>query len=150
MLVARQLVKAAMTRNILLALMPVLIVTACGTPQDRCISRNTREYRTISSLLAEVEGNLARGYAWEERTVSRVEWDDCAYVVRGKDGERHIAYRSCARNVSDTERYRVPIDPAAETRKRDNLIARKAALTKSAMAAVNACKAAYPEEGSRS
>ena len=70
--------------------------------------------------------------------------------VRGKDGERHIAYRSCARNVSDTERYRVPIDPAAETRKRDNLIARKAALTKSAMAAVNACKAAYPEEGSRS
>ena len=134
-----------MTRNILLALLPVLIVASCGTPQERCISRNTREYRTITSLLAEVEGNLARGYAWEERTVSRMEWDDCGYVYLDDDGTRRYATRSCMRNVADTERYRVPIDPAAETRKRDNLIARKKALTPPAMSAVNACKAAYPE-----
>ncbi|MFC3568585.1 hypothetical protein [Paracoccus simplex] len=135
-----------MTRNILLALMPVLVVAACGTPQEQCISRNTREYRTISSLLAEVEGNLARGYAWEERSVTRAEWDDCPYVVRDKDGNARILYRSCMRDVTDTERYRVPIDPAAETRKRDNLLARKQALTPSARAAVQACKTAYPEE----
>lgn len=134
-----------MTRNILLALMPVLIVAACGTPQDRCISRNTREYRTISSLLAEVEGNLARGYAWEERTVTRMEWDDCGYAYRDGDGIRRFGTRSCMRDVVDTERYRVPIDPAAEKRKRDNLLARKKALSSQAMSAVNACKAAYPE-----
>lgn len=135
-----------MTRNILLALMPVLLVAACGTPQEQCISRNTREYRTISDLLTEVEGNLARGYAWEERTVTRTEWDECPRVVVDKEGNRHIAYRSCLRDVTDTERYRVPIDPAAETRKRDNLIARKQALTPNAAAAVKACKAAYPEK----
>ena len=134
-----------MTRNILLALSSVLIVASCGTPQERCISRNTREYRTIASLLAEVEGNLARGYAWEERTVTRMEWDDCGYVYRDGDGVRRFGTRSCMRNVADTERYRVPIDPAAETRKRDNLIARKKALTPPAMGAVKACKAAYPE-----
>ena len=137
-----------MTRNILLALLPVLIVASCGTPQERCISRNTREYRTITSLLAEVEGNLARGYAWEERTITRMEWDDCGYVYRDGDGVRRFGTRSCMRNVADTERYRVPIDPAAETRKRDNLIARKKALTPPAMGAVKACKAAYPEEAS--
>lgn len=135
-----------MTRNILLALMPVLLVAACGTPQEQCISRNTREYRTVANLLAEVEANLARGYAWAERTVTRTEWDDCPYVIRDKDGNSRIVNRSCMREVADTERYRVPIDPAAETRKRDNLTARKQALMPNAAAAVKACKAAYPED----
>lgn len=134
-----------MTRNIALGLSLVLIVAACGTPQEQCISRNTSEYRTVSRLLAEVEGNLARGYAWEEREVTRPEWDDCPMVVRDKNGNSGVVYRPCLRNTVDTERYRVPIDPAAETRKRDNLAARKATLARSAAAAVDACKAAYPE-----
>ncbi|WGR59636.1 hypothetical protein E3U26_02370 [Paracoccus ferrooxidans] len=135
-----------MTRNILLALMPVLVVASCGTPQEQCFSRNTREYRTVSNLLAEVEANLARGYAWEERTVMRTQWEDCRYVWVDKDGNRRLGYRPCLRDVADTERYRVPIDPAAETRKRDNLLARKQALMPAARAAVDACKAAYPEK----
>ena len=135
-----------MTRNILLALLPVLVVAGCGTPQEQCISRSTSEYRTIQSLLAEVEGNLARGYAWEERSVTRSEFRDCSHVIRDKDGNAQVVHRSCLRDVADTERYRVPIDPAAETRKRDNLIARKQALTPTASAAVAACKQAYPEK----
>lgn len=38
-----------------------------------------------------------------------------------------------------------PIDPASETRKRDNLAARKAQLARPAAVVVDACKAAYPE-----
>ncbi len=135
-----------MTRNMLLSLMPVLVVAACGTPQEQCISRSTREYRTVANLLGEVEANLARGYAWEERTVTRTEWDDCPRVIRDKDGNSRIVNRSCIREVPETERYRVPIDPAAETRKRDNLAARKQALAATAAASVKACKAAYPED----
>ncbi|MBD9525377.1 hypothetical protein [Paracoccus sp. PAR01] len=135
-----------MSRNLVLGLLPVLILTACGTPQERCIGRNTSEYRSVSRLLAEVEGNLARGYAWEERQVTRTEWDNCPFVVYDRDGDRHVGYRTCLRDVTDTERYRVAIDPAAETRKRDNLAARKAELSTSAKRAVDACKAAYPEE----
>ncbi|WP_347266472.1 hypothetical protein [Paracoccus sp. (in: a-proteobacteria)] len=136
-----------MTRNIPLALSVLVLLAACGTPQEQCISRNTREFRTISALLAEVEGNLARGYAWQERTVMRTEFDDCPRVVTGKGGKRDIVYRTCRREVADTERYRAPIDPVSEARKRDNLAARKAALAPAAQAAVKACKAAYPEKG---
>src|SRR5690606_37898731 len=95
----KQLERTAMTRNILLALMPVLMVAACGTPQEQCISRNTREYRTVSNLLTEVEGNLARGYAWQERTVTRSEWDECRHVWIDKEGNRRLGYRPCLRDV---------------------------------------------------
>lgn len=135
-----------MTRNIVLGLPLVLIVAACGTPQEQCIDRNTSEYRTVSRLLADVEGNLARGYAWEEREVTRQEWDDCPTAVRDKKGNSTVVNRPCLRNTVDTERYRVPIDPDAETRKADYLAARKARLARSAATAVDACKAAYPED----
>lgn len=135
-----------MTRNITLALLPLLILTACGTPQEQCIRRNTQEYRTVSSLLAEVEGNLLRGYAWEERNVPRTTWSDCRTVYYDREGRPFVAYRPCLRDVIDTERYRVPIDPAVEARKRDNLAQRKAELAPSASAAISACRSAYPEE----
>ena len=136
-----------MTRNTALAasLSLPLILAACGTPQERCISRNTSEYRTVSSLLAEVEGNLARGYAWEERQVVRDRLTQCRSFVRDKDGKAVAVYEPCWQDYVDTERYRVPIDPAAEQRKRDNLAARKAALAGRAAAVVEACQAAYPE-----
>ncbi|MDO6667660.1 hypothetical protein Q4511_01870 [Paracoccus sp. 1_MG-2023] len=123
-----------------------LLLAACGTPQDRCISRNTDEYRTVSALLAEVEGNIARGYSWEERQVVRTRFGQCRDVRRDKDGNREIVTRGCWRDYVDEERYRVPIDPAAEARKRDNLASRKAALAPSAASAVSACRAAFPEE----
>lgn len=136
-----------MPRNTMLALFALpLALAACGTPQERCISQNTREYRTVSNLLAEVEANLARGYAWEERQVVRDRLTQCRDVYRDKDGNRHATYVPCWRDYVDTERYRVPIDPAAETRKRDNLAARQKALSGQASAYVEACKKAFPEE----
>ena len=50
-----------MPRN-LAALAFLALLAACGTPQEQCIGRQTREYRTVAALLAEVNGNLARGY----------------------------------------------------------------------------------------
>ncbi|MCQ0969941.1 hypothetical protein MLD63_05815 [Paracoccus sp. TK19116] len=136
-----------MPRNIAFAaaLIP-LALAACGTPQERCIARNTDEYRTVSSLLAEVEGNIARGYAWEERQVVRDRLTQCRDYYRDDEGKVRVGYSPCWRDYVDTERYRVPIDPAAEARKRDNLAARKAALSDRAQAVVSACREAYPEE----
>ncbi|SNR50472.1 hypothetical protein EYF88_10425 [Paracoccus sediminis] len=137
-----------MTRNTALAatLALPLLVAACGTPQERCISRNTSEYRTVSGLLAEVEGNLARGYAWEERQVVRDRLTQCRTYLRDEDGRAVVAYEPCWRDYVDTERYRVPIDPAAEQRKRDNLAARQAVLGNRAASVVQACQAAFPED----
>ncbi|SEH66520.1 hypothetical protein [Paracoccus alkenifer] len=136
-----------MTRNLTLAALGCLMLVSCGTPQEQCITRNTREYRTVANLLTEVEGNLARGYAWEERTVWRPEFGQCRYVVRDKDGNPHVAYRGCWRDAPETERYRVPIDPSVETRKAESLRERLKALTPGAEAAVRACRAAHPEQG---
>ena len=137
-----------MARNTALAatLTLPLIVAACGTPQERCISQNTSEYRTVSRLLAEVEGNLARGYAWEERQVVRDYLTQCRTYVYDNDGRAFYGYEPCWRDYVDVERYRVPIDPAAEQRKRDNLAARAAVLGERAASAVQACRAAFPEE----
>ncbi|MBV0891001.1 hypothetical protein KTN05_03950 [Paracoccus sp. Z118] len=135
-----------MTRNLTLTALACLTLAACATPREQCISRNTSEYRTVSNLLAEVQGNLNRGYAWERRQTTRTEFDTCRDYVRTKDGEIRPFYRTCFRTVPDVERYRVAIDPTTETRKRDNLAARAAALRPGAETAVRACQAAYPEE----
>lgn len=139
---------ADMSRNTALATLFALplLVAACGTPQERCISQNTSEYRTVSRLLAEVEGNLARGYAWEERQIVRTRLTTCSRVIRDRKGNAHVVNDSCWRDYVDVERYRVPIDPASEQRKRDNLADRQNALEDRATAVVRACKAAYPEE----
>ncbi|MDP5307927.1 hypothetical protein [Paracoccus spongiarum] len=135
-----------MRRNTAFALVALpLLIAGCGTPQERCISRNTAEYRTVSRLLAEVEGNLARGYAWEERQVVRDRLTQCRDLYRDRKGNTQVTTRPCWRDYVDVERYRVPIDPAAETRKRDNLIARRAALAGRASASVAACREAFPE-----
>ena len=136
-----------MTRKLALPALLLLALSACGTPQERCINRNTAELRTVSSLLAEVEGNLARGYAWEERVTTRSVFTTCNRVVRDKEGNRRIIADTCWRDVTDTQRFRVPIDPAAETRKAEALRARQAELAPHARAVIAACKEAYPEEG---
>lgn len=127
-------------------LLPLSLLAACGTPQERCIRGNTGEYRALSRLLAETEANLARGYAWRERQVMRTELDSCYRPVRRRDGDIDYIERDCWRNVVDTERYRVPIDPASEQRKRDNLAAKLKAETPRAEAVVEQCKAQYPED----
>ena len=135
-----------MSRNLTLTALACLALVACGTPQEQCIARNTDEYRTVSRLLAEVEGNLARGYAWDERVVTRTEFDTCPTIRRNRDGDRVLVHRSCWRDVADTERFRVPIDPVVEQRKAQNLRGRLDALRLNAERAVQACRAAYPEE----
>ena len=137
-----------MSRNTALAAIATLplILAACGTPQERCISQNTSEYRTVSRLLAEVEGNLARGYAWEERQVVRDRLTQCRTYVRDSKGRAIATYEPCWRDYVDVERYRVPIDPAAEERKRDNLAARKNVLGQRAASVIQACRAAFPED----
>lgn len=133
-------------RSVALLALP-LALSACATQQERCISQQTREYRVVSNMLTEVQANLARGYAWQERDVVRPSFGMCRGYVRDREGKPRLVERGCWRDVVETERYRVPIDPAAETRKRDNLAARKAALEPRARAGINACRDAYPEEG---
>ena len=129
------------------ALFALLVLAACGTPQEQCINRATRETRTLQSLLAETEGNLARGYAWEEYEVPTTRWEVCGYdTYTRRDGRVIQKPRMCLEDDTITRRRQVVIDPVTETRKRDNLRAKIRALAPQMNAEIAACRAAYPEE----
>lgn len=136
-----------MTRNIaFVALSLPLLLAACGTPQERCIRKYTSEYRYVSRLLAETEANLARGYSWQEREVTRSYWGTCREYDRDDDGNVTVNLVSCERDVTVTERFRVAIDPVVEERKRENLSRIKTRLAPEAETYVEACQKAFPDE----
>ena len=60
-----------------LTFLTLAALAACGTPQEQCISCNTRDLRTVDRLIAESEGNLQRGYAYESVTVYEDYWTHC-------------------------------------------------------------------------
>ena len=130
-----------------LSVLVLVALAACGTPQEQCINRETREIRSLQRLLGEVEGNLARGYAWEEYEVPTTRWEVCGYDTYTKPNGQVIQKpRMCLEDDTITRRRQVVIDPASETRKRDNLRAKIRALAPQMNAEIAACRAAYPEE----
>ena len=102
-------------------------LASCGTPAEQCEARVAAEQRNVLRLLQEVEANIARGYAWET-TVSGTGFRLCTGGFRGGYGRLGLGYSSC-HGGPDTMRKRVPIDPAAEMRKREALQKRLAALS---------------------
>lgn len=106
----------------------MLGLAACGTPTERCEANVTAEQRNVARLLQDVEENIARGYAWEYATTDDTGFRFCAGGFRGGYGRVGLGYSSCY-GGPQTTRKRVPIDPAAEMRKRDALQQRLAALS---------------------
>ena len=41
------------------------VLVGCASPRQRCLAAGVAELRTVDRLIAETEGNLARGYAIE-------------------------------------------------------------------------------------
>ncbi|SMO80583.1 hypothetical protein [Paracoccus laeviglucosivorans] len=112
-------------------------LAACGTPAERCQASVSSEERAVTRLLGEVNENLARGYAWENEVRGGTGFSFCAGGYRS--GRVGLGYGSCY-GGPDTVRTRVPIDPAAELRKRDALQKRLAGLQAGGQAA---CIARY-------
>ena len=134
-------------------LAPLALLAACGTPQEQCIARNTRELAKVQRLAAEVQGNLARGYAYETEVITVPRWVRCDMPPPPPPpgGDPNLPPppppppRMCLDDVQETIRREVPIDPAAEQRKLDGLLARVAELQRAAEPAIAACRAQYPE-----
>lgn len=137
------------------ALLPLLLLTACGTPQEQCINAVTRDMRVVDRLIAETEANLARGYAYEEVTVYLPEWVDCTprpynRPQSGATGDPAaevppIKPQMCLEDVPQTTRREVAIDLRAEQAKLDSLKAKRAKQAKAAAPAIAQCKAENPE-----
>ena len=131
-----------------LAIACLALLAACATPQEACIASATRELRVLDRLLAEVRGNLDRGYALVDRTAWRRTWQLCAPPVAQTDDSPARPAQWCWVREPYTVTDRVPIDPAAERRKLDGLIERRAAEARRAGAAVAECRALHPEQAS--
>lgn len=127
-----------------LVLVPLILLAACGTPQEQCIRNNTGELRRIDRLIAETQGNLARGYSYQDVTIVTHSWSPCDGPGFGAPGQ-HMRSGMCLEPDEETVRREVPIDPSVETRKLDNLLVRRKTLVLGADRAVLACKTSYPE-----
>lgn len=125
----------AMKRLSYLALLGFL--AACGTPQEQCISKATRDIRTVDRLITEVQGTLDRGFGYEYITVWELDYVDC--------GTEADPSRVCAIRVPEQERRPVALDLAAEQIKLDQLRAKRVELLKSAAPVVAQCKIDNPE-----
>lgn len=125
----------------------LLILAACGTPQEQCINRETRDLRVVERLIAETQGNLDRGYGFEDVTVFTTEYVDCTpqVVVPAGQPAPQVERRLCLEDVPETVRRPVAIDLRAEQRKLDSLIVKRRDLLARAEGVIAACKAAYPE-----
>lgn len=132
------------------ALLSLALLVACGTPQEQCIDRATRDLRTVEKLIAETQGNLDRGYALETITVWDEVWDWCyppppPPPADGSPPPPPPPPQMCRKEVSrEVERPRT-IDLAAEARKLDQLKSKRRELARAAEPAIAQCRLQYPE-----
>ena len=124
-----------MKRLCSLALLAAL--AGCGTPQEQCIGKATRDMRTVDRLIIELQDNLDRGFGFESITVWEIDYIACRTELDPS--------RVCAIRVPEQERRPVAIDLAAEQVKLDQLRARRVQMVRSAAPVVAQCKIDNPE-----
>jgi hypothetical protein len=126
-------------------LFPTLVLlAACGTPQEQCIRQNTRDLRTVDRLIAETQGNLDRGYAFETITVYQDYWAYCPQR-QPPAGQPAPPPRLCLEEREITQRRPKAIDLNDEARKLASLKEKRKALARQAEPVIAQCKAEYPE-----
>ncbi len=129
-----------MKRVFVLAL---LAVTACGTPQEQCISAGTRDLRVVERLIGEAQGNIARGYAWQEVTVIDQRWVDC--TPKPTVEVPTPAQNKCLVEVPETSHQPLAIDLNAEEAILVSLTAKRARQLSAAKELIKSCETKYPE-----
>lgn len=118
--------------------LPLILLTACATPQERCIATATKDLRVLNRLIAESQGNIQRGYGYETERYTR--WD---FVVCGRRGDGKLHY--CWEPYDRTRRVPVAVDLTEEQRRLQSMIEKRAQLERAARPRLDACRATYPE-----
>lgn len=126
----------------LLAAAFFLALIACATPQERCITKAAPDLPVLNKLIAETEGNVARGYAYADVLVDRPVWVDCGDWLANRTST--VRPGMCLGSAPMTLRKAVAIDLAAEAAKLTSLRARRAAIEAQAQPAFAQCQANFP------
>lgn len=130
-----------------IALAALALLVGCGTPQERCILRETRDLRVLDRLIGETQANLARGYALEEVTVYDDYWTTCFRPQPpNPDGTRNPpTAEPCLRDRVRTETRPKAINLAEERAKLDSMQAKRRDLARTADRSIAQCRAIHPE-----
>ena len=121
-------------RVLLILPLAALVLTACASPRERCLRAASAELRVLDTLIAETEGNIARGYAIDRRVETRTVLELCAWPREDT--------LFCTRQEPVTRERPQAIDIAVERRKLEDLRTRRAAEVRRAAAAQAACPVA--------
>ena len=127
-----------------LSLILPLALAACATPQEQCINAATRDQRVLERLIAETQGNIARGYAIEAVTETRLVWVDCTPAPTKKTPDPKP--RTCLDDRAYTVDRPKAINLDEERAKLRTMQQKQRELARAAQTAVAQCRALYPEE----
>jgi hypothetical protein len=121
----------------------LLALAACSTPQQECVRMASHDMAALDRLIAETQGNIARGYGYAQTVVSMPEFVECE-PHPWKSDERS-APRMCLEDVSHTVTKPVALDLQVEAAKLASMQQRRAEMTKALAPAIAECQARYPE-----
>lgn len=125
-----------------LLLASLLVLAACQTPREACISDATRDLTVVQRLIGTTQDNITRGYGLEETQEIVTRTDFC--TAEAEDGT--ITRFECEKTEVVTGTRPVAIDLNAERAKLDSLLEQEALLRERASQAVAFCTATYPDE----
>lgn len=118
-----------------------LLLTACATPREACLDEVNREVRVLDKLIEQTQGNLARGFAVEERQEVRTRRTFCT----GKNEDGSTFRFRCEETDTITRTIPVAIDLNAERAKLESLEQRQRQNISNAQAGIAQCIARFPE-----
>ncbi len=121
----------------------LLALMACAPPLQRCINQAAPDLPVLNGLIAEIEGNLARGYAFADVVVERPVWVACGNWPTKSGGD--VSSGLCMGLAPTMMRKAVAIDLTAEAAKLVSMRARRAALETQAQPAIAQCQAQFPQ-----
>ncbi len=121
----------------------LMALAACGTPQEQCINGVAGDLPTLDRLIAETQGNLNRGFAYESKVEMQPDWVNCTPAPTKANPEPKP--QMCFDDVPTQVRRPVAIDLAAERAKLASMVERRKQLAAAMAPAIQACKERYPE-----
>ncbi len=119
----------------------LLALMACATPQQRCIIKAAPDLPVLNRLIAESEGNLARGYAFADVEVEMDVWKLCRVDLTLSE----VGQTMCLETETTTTREAVAIDLTAEAAKLASMRARRDDIEAKAQPAFAQCQAEFPK-----
>jgi len=127
------------------AVSALLMLAACGTPQERCISGVTRDLRIVDKLIGQSQQNLARGYAMEDVVQYDTRWAQCSAGVAATATTPAQPPRMCLEDYSYTVAQPKSINLADERVKLTEMQKKRRELAKEADPAIAQCRLEHPE-----